>query len=475
MNKPDYKDDFLNDGCPSPMGELSSEPEQKEPTTKKNTPPPKKIPLLGSAVIKNKKHIVYVESDDAVFAINAITAFGDNTIGATTLVDWKDSKHTNWDLLAGKTVYLWPDNLPQKTNNGKTFEKMLKVQGILTKLKPAVKIFWINPEDLDLPENGNVVEFLSEYENDENKIEQLHAVLANAYPLGPAGGVKKRIEDSISGKRKTIRLPWPELNLATQALKPGTVTLICGDGGTAKSFMLLQLAQFWHFELGNEVALYELEDDREYHLMRSIAQLTKEPGMTQEHWIKENKEKAREIYDENVGFFNTMGNMISDAPVESVNLKRLAEWVDEQARSGKRIICIDPITAATKDRDTWIQDLEFMSSTKRSIVETGASLVIVTHPKQGGGKSISSDNIAGGACWWRFSQTIMWIKYPGEDQEVEIIDHGCRIPRTCNRIISCIKARNSYGGGCNFAMNLDNLVFDEVGQMARKKKRGDDD
>ena len=42
--------------------------------------------------------------------------------------------------------------------------------------------------------------------------------------------------------------------------------------------------------------------------------------------------------------------------------------------------------------------------------------------------------------------------------------------------MTVLKARNSYGGGHNYGMNLVNLVLDEVGEIARKKrKKGDDE
>ena len=110
--------------------------------------------------------------------------------------------------------------------------------------------------------------------------------------------------------------------------------------------------------------------------------------------------------------------------------------------------------AASAGRDTWIEDQIFMSAVKKSIVECGASLFLITHPKKGGGRSVGMDNLAGGACWSRFSQTIMWLRMNDEEKEVEILDNGCRVKSECNRIMTVLKARNSYGGGHNYAMNL---------------------
>ena len=438
------KDDNDEDDCPSPNGVPSNNDEKNR-----------------TRVVKGQ-HVICVGSEDNVNAVNSLNEY---SIAATRIPRGSvEGKNSDWNSFSGKCVYIWSD-----------CELTKEVQETFESLKPAPTVYWVNPDDLDLPPNGDVIEFLEKYDDNQSKIEQLQSVMANANPLGFAKGVKTRIEDAISGKRETVKIPWYNIHYATQALKPGTVTLICGDGGAAKSLALLQLCQYWHFDLGHDLALYELEDDREYHLMRALAQLSKEPKIMDEIWVKGNPDRAREIFNKYTAFLDIMGKLIFEAPTEPVSLNRLALWVDEQAKSGKRIICIDPITAATTGRDSWIGDKNFIIAVKKSLVEYGASLVIVTHPKKGGGQSVSQDNLAGGASWSRFSQTIMWLKNPGEDKELDILVEGCRSQMECNRIMTVLKARNSYGGGHSYGMNLENLLLDEAGEIARKKKKKKDD
>ena len=426
------------------------------------------IPLSGGVFASRKKHIIFCESDKA-YSLNCMVETVDRDLWSVSIGDWNDFDICDWNVLCGKSVYLWPDK--QKDGETKNYARLQRVSKKLMSLSPRPKIYWINPDDLEIKEGGDLEDFIEVYSpNDKIVIEQIHSVLANSYSSEPSGKVKKRIEDAISGKRETIRLPWDDIDKATMAIAPGTVTLICGEGGTAKSLFLTQLCEFWHSKLKRAVALFELEEDREYHLMRILAQKTGEPGITNDRWIKENPDIARALYKAHEGLLDEMGKIISEAPVESVTLTYLAKWVDEQARSGKRIICIDPVTAVASGGDIWVEDLKFMMAAKQSIVETGASLVLVTHPKKGGGSIAGMDSLSGGACWARFSQTILWLKNLGDKKECDVLVNGCQMTVEANRMLAVLKARNSFGGGSNYAMNLHGLVLEECGEMLKLKK-----
>jgi len=426
------------------------------------------IPLSGGMFVSGKKHIIFCESDKA-YSLNCMVESIDRTLWSVSISDWADFDIYDWDALSGANVYLWPDK--KKDGEAKNYAQMKRVSNKLMSLKPRPKVYWINPDDLEIPAGGDIESFIQLYSKDDKVvIEQIHAVLANSYSSEPSGKVKKRIEDAISGKRETIRMPWDDIDRATMAIAPGTVTLICGEGGTAKSLFLTQLCEYWHSKLGHKVALFELEEDREYHLMRILAQKTGEPGITNDRWIRENPDRARVLYKAYEALLDEMGKIIYEAPVESVTLTYLAKWVDEQARSGKRIICIDPVTAVASGGDIWVEDLKFMMAAKQSIVETGSSLVLVTHPKKGGGAVAGMDSLSGGACWARFSQTILWLKNLGDKKEVDVSVNGCQMTAEANRMLAVLKARNSFGGGSNYAMNLHGLVLEECGEMLKLKK-----
>ena len=296
------------------------------------------FPLYGKSGILDKKHVICVENENSVHAVSCAAGINEENIGSVTNQgDISKIEDTDWGPLAGKTVYLWPNNEALK-EKGQRYQYMVEIQKKLRELKPVPKIFWINPNELDIPVDGDAVAFFDKYETQERQIDQLHAIMANSKLAGPVKGVKLRIDDAISGKRETIGLPWPLLSSATQALKPGTVTLLCGDGGAAKSLCLLQCCVHWHFNLGCKIALYELEEDRTYHLMRALAQRSGQPNIMDEEWVKDNPDESIEIFDKNKDFLDYMGKLIHEAPVEALTLVQLAKWVEEQAKAGKRII-----------------------------------------------------------------------------------------------------------------------------------------
>jgi hypothetical protein len=440
--------------------------------------PEKPWPIYNRARVRRAKYVIVVEGEKAVEALTVVLKESD--IAATTSPGGAGKGEcADWTPLAGKIIYLWSDNDPANEKGERVgIAHMRQVQKILEGLDPAPLVYWIDLDGLEIPPKGDAVEFLEKYPDNKERLEQVRAVMAVAEPQGASAGVKARIEDAISGRRETIALPWADLHRATYALKPGTVTLICGDGGAAKSLLLLQLCQYWHFELGHKLAIYELEDDREYHLTRALAQRTGEPGLTQEDWVKENPQRARQLYRENQEFLDRMGQLIYEAPTEAVSLCRLSDWVTAQAEAGKRIICVDPITAAASGKESWIEDQAFLIAAKKALVEHECSLVLVTHPRKGGNRMIGMDNLAGGACWSRFSQTIFWMKSPGQEKKVEVFVQGGCCEVECNRIMSVLKARNGTGGGNNYAMFLRALSLTERGQIIKrgtKAPQGGDD
>ena len=76
--------------------------------------------------------------------------------------------------------------------------------------------------------------------------------------------------------------------------------------------------------------------------------------------------------------------MIYVAPTLAVPIMALAQWVNDRAEEGTRIICIDPITAAQVVRiPGWKTRRSSAIEVKKAVVTHGCSLVIVTHPAQG--------------------------------------------------------------------------------------------
>ena len=83
---------------------------------------------------------VLVEGEKCVKALRAI-----GVVGTTSPCGAGKGEHCDWTPLAGKTIFLWPDN----DENG--IAHMRAVSAILEKLKPTPSLIWLDPASLDLP------------------------------------------------------------------------------------------------------------------------------------------------------------------------------------------------------------------------------------------------------------------------------------------------------------------------------------
>ena len=87
----------------------------------------------------------------------------------------------------------------------------------------------------------------------------------------PSKALAGQVESEISGKRYAAKWPWFYVEKLTLALMPNTVTILCAPKGSGKSFLVNQACQFWHAQ-DYKPAILELEEDREFHLRRALAQ-----------------------------------------------------------------------------------------------------------------------------------------------------------------------------------------------------------
>lgn len=429
--------------------------------------PPKPWPIYNRKRVGMADEVVVVEGEKCVHALHDI-----GIVATTSPAGAGKAEHADWSPLAGKTAYLWPDcdEPDPKTGKRSGIEHMRQVADMLDKLDPPCRVLWVDVDELGLGPKDDVVDFVASMadEDTESKRLAVESVLSCAMPLGAASEVGQLVEDIISGKRRAIEWPWETLSALTRALLPGTVTILVGDPGCSKSFGLLQAAAYWH-DQGIPVAIFELEEDRKYHLFRAMAQRVAEPNLFDDGWVVRNADLVREHFNASRGFLDSFGRCIYEAPDKQVTLDELAEWVADRAREGKRIICIDPITAAQATEKPWVADLKFLIQAKTTVRDYGASLIIVTHPKLGQKKDITLDHLAGSAAYGRFVQTAIAIQThePPACESIRIPGfNGRRVgaERTFNRSIHIRKARNGPGGGARLAFDFDSrLTFQEHG------------
>jgi len=382
----------------------------------------------------------------------------------------------DWSPLAGKRVYLWPDNdLPEAGRSSGGREHMRTVAKLLEALRPVAQLFWIEPDNLSLADKGDAVDFLAmcPTEAPGAGLRAVEQVLAQAMPMGPGAEVAAILEATIAGERECIPWPWPQLSRLAKALFPGTVTVVCGDSGSSKSLLMLETAMHWHRE-GRKVCIFELEDDRSFHLSRVLAQQAGNSRLMDDDWLRANPDEARQAYQEQAELLGSFGRCMSEAPERQVSLDALLGWLHERLAEGIEIAIIDPVTAAEATDKPWIADLRFLIAAKTLIRQAGARLILVTHPKKGRKTAIGLDELAGGAAYARFTHTVLWLQTYWPAKSMVVQTQFGPDSFEVNRVLYLCKTRWARGAGLQLAMHFDpnTLTFGETGVVIDQKGKG---
>lgn len=284
-----------------------------------------------------------------------------------------------------------------------------------------------------------------------------------------AAAVKTLLDDSIHHRRQIIKMPWGMTASLTAALQPGSVTIFCGSPGASKSFAVLELLAFV-FASNTTADYFALEDSKGFHLMRCLAQRTELPGLTNPDWIEQNPEIAKAAYSENADWLSRLGRSIDADGGGAVHYDTLAAWSLRRVRSGCKLLIIDPITAVQhKTRQSWTEDNDFLQRIKRTAVDYGAAVILVTHPSKLQGMP-GMEGLSGGATFSRFAQTVLWLEahdYKQSDVRfwcgTDTVDH--------NRTLHLLKTRLGQGQGKRIAATFtDTLRLIEHGAIIKQKK-----
>lgn len=292
----------------------------------------------------------------------------------------------------------------------------------------------------------------------------------------PAAELESLIEAEIDGRIVNHPWPWPLLTTLVQALMPQTRTLLVGGTGASKSLAILQALAVW-VSLGIKVAALELERSRDFHLKRVLAQRAGTADLTKSQWVRENADMVRRLFSEYRQHLNRMGEAIHTVP-RQFTIEQAAEWVEDRAREGTRIIVIDPVTALSRGRECWADDEKFLARVEKAVRNSGASLICVTHPRKGGNDLPHLDNIAGGAAWARFPDAVVWLE--SHDAKVSAVRTDCGSDEQMhNRTVHLLKTRSGEGDHLRLAYRFETgkdnndsgaLVLKELGIIIRKRK-----
>jgi hypothetical protein len=284
------------------------------------------------------------------------------------------------------------------------------------------------------------------------------------------------LEGVIDGTIEAVQLPWPCLSRLTQMLMPQTVTVLCGEGGASKSLTVLQLLYGFHHR-GVPVAYFALEGKRREVIGRLLAQLDGEAKLANLEWCKANPARVRSALARHGPALASFGERVTVAP-NAVNYDAVLAWMREQLARGARVVCVDPITMASPEREPWAADQWFIGEAKRLLEPTGASLIVVTHPKKGGALVPGMDGIAGGAAWARFSDSVLWLRRMSKTDEPVSVCVASPLGGVqsveSNREMQIHKARNGRGAGLMlaFAFSPQTFLMTELGIV--RKGEGED-
>ncbi len=417
--------------------------------------PDGKMPLYNRARISKSESVVVVEGEKAVHAL-----FDVGIQATTSPMGAGKAALADWSILKGKKVYLWPDN------DQKGIEHMEAVRSILD---ADCELYWIDPANLGVPLKGDVVEFLENNAGTpEDQRSAVGLVLDEAIPLGAAQELGRRFQSIIAGDWVNIEWPWRHMSTESQSLLPDTVTAICGDPGCGKSFLLLEAFWKWHLS-GRKVAMFELEDDKVYHLQRVLAQLESNAELTNAEWIRSNPDRTTASHVNQKDIIESLGRVMWDAPDRQVTLTELADWFEARCEEGFEVCAIDPVTAAVSNDKPWIEDQNFIFRVKTIAKKFHSRLIYAIHPRISQGKvGASLSRLAGGAAYPRFSHSVFWLTRHEKEKSANVWNEsGGTRPVSFERSLRIAKARNGRGAGSELAFHLNRgtLCFEEYGTV----------
>jgi archaellum biogenesis ATPase FlaH len=289
---------------------------------------------------------------------------------------------------------------------------------------------------------------------------------------GAAAELRDYLRGVVDRTIFNVPWPWPLTTRLTQALLPGSITMIVGDPGVGKTFLVLQCLQYWH---GNAYspAVFFIEKSRRFHSMRLLAQLEDKGCYVDHEWIKNNEREIGAAMERNSAMLDELGKCIHSAPLARVTLQSLLGWIRQMASAGKRVIVVDPITAISAGNERWTKDEDFVIEAQQICEAHGCSLVLMTHPKKGNrpGNPTLHDQ-AGGAAYSRFTDTDIWIHRPAKLKQVEFVDqYHLRGSGTFGQFFQLHKTRNGKGAGRELAFVFgEGLAYAEQGVVKREIK-----
>ena len=297
-------------------------------------------------------------------------------------------------------------------------------------------------------------------------------------------GLLAEFDAEARGERRTIALPWSRLSNSTQALRPGSLTILAGPAGHGKSLLVLQAAVHIHTQ-GESFSFLPLEDRKVDFERRLLAHLTSSWKMleTSQDTADERKNAFAQYRHEisllskhvwenpRQAVINTNGKPV----VPALPYHRVIDWVAERIGSS-RVVFIDPIAQIDfGEPHGWKGQGDFIRHMTGLAAFSGASIVLVAHTVKRPGKNnsvpLTGEDIQGAAEVKRLCHTVILLNAHDIRTSDVWRPEGCREAVRHDQTVTVDKARNGSGKGCRFAFDMEGPSFRELGAIAPKEAR----
>ena len=281
-------------------------------------------------------------------------------------------------------------------------------------------------------------------------------------PQFASQALAEHLESVIAGKHYAVEMPWPGVSKLTQALLPGTMTVLCAPPGASKSLMMLDLT-IKLVESGEPVAVMAMEESQTFHCQRVLAQIAGNSAFMDLEWVRRNPDKVRNTMAEHAPMVDEIGRCMYSPPLEMTGAN-IAAWVKEMIDAGKRVIVVDPISAKqSSGKQVWQDDQETLQAMRVALKDKNCSIVLVTHPNgETDSRKLLADPLAdfsGGKCWSRFTQTCLFLRPLPEPKEMNIRNRMGILKHEVNRVMEIRKTRNGKGSGAWIGMWFDHATL----------------
>jgi hypothetical protein len=296
----------------------------------------------------------------------------------------------------------------------------------------------------------------------------------------------KDVAEQAQGKMVTLPLPWYRLSRGSQALRPGTMTILAGPQKTGKSFFTMSIIRHIN-ELGFEWAYLPLEDNRKEWAWRMLSILEEDyrlneqsqecAGLRGDAMVRRMEDiscyLAKVTENPRYGIKDEHGNTV----IKGLDYQRVLEWIKTTAKTS-RVIVVDPISQIDFDgKDRWKDEADFVRNALGIISDSGACLILVAHTVKRTGLNasvdLSAEDVQGSAMYTRLAHTTLLLDAcEMKTSEVRLTGGGSEMV-THNRVVTIASARNGSASRSRLAFLQDQNkpAFIELGFLLNKSKR----